>query len=651
MPSTLAGFTEATLPVGAAAVVPTPQVVVYEGPVGSGKTARLAARVAELLAAGADPGDVLVLCATPTAAAAFADTLSAQVEGAHAPCVNASLVTVATPLGYALDVLSNPCAQEATSRCDRVLCSFEADVLLNELQPLGVEAHRLEQIISFFERSWSDLAHRDPRWLITHEERDLIGLFEAAQGATGALLPVQVVPLVDDYLAADPEALARFGRAHVLLDDALAQTRAVQVLASLLARESLAVACDPGACTTAFGAHANAAGLDELLAANPRAERVALEAPAGAPAELHTIGITVESHCVPVRELAFDDPFDEFVAVSRMVRERVDAGVAPAQICVAAAHPTWRANLALALEDAEVPVARVPQLDALAADVRSYVTGAVPCAYTLLQLAANRRDPVALRSWCGFGDHFLMATEFAAVYDLMAARNLTLADALDQLVLARSDAPATHSLRAEALRGAANVERAYEALLELLDKALAGLRGPALLQRLAELVTPDEEDGAPAAAESVQYVRGVLDDLCAPVGEDDAPADLAQRALRSVAEPQFTLGDAAGVRLCDPREAYGAAPAFVVAAGCMNGFVPALAAFQDTLFSGLQRERILAADAHVLQTLLANAGEAVVTRTTTLPAVAADALGVEIARLRLKAGERVAVVDRSACLG
>ena len=655
MSSSLAGYTEAVLPSGAAAVVPTPQVVVYEGPIGSGKTARLAARVRELLAQGVDACDILVLCATPTAAAAFAqmfvDHASTQVDACDVAGIDASSVRVDTPFGFALDVLSTSEAQEATGRRDRVLCAFEADVLLSELQPLGVEANRLEQIVRFFERSWSDLAHRDPRWLITHEERDLIALLETSQNATGALMSVQVVPLVADYLAEHPEALARHSYTHVLFDDALAQTRADQVLASLLARESLAVAVDPESHTTAFGIHANAGGLDELLAANPQATRVALESPAVEKAVFHTVGIDVEASRVSARELVFGDAFDEFEAVARLVRERADAGVKPQDMCVAAAHPTWRANLSVALEDVGLPVARIPHAPALASDVRSFVTAAVPCAFTLLQLAANRRDPVALRSWCGFGDHFLMAPEFAVVYDLMAERSLSLADALDQLVLARGDAPTTRSLRAEALRGAPNVERAYEVLLELLEKGFADLRGTALLARIAELVTPDAEPGVPAGPEAVGAVRAVLEDLCTPVGADDAPAELAQRALRAVTEPRFTLGDANGVRLCDLHEAYGSAPAFLVVAGCMNGFVPALSAFQDTLFSGDQRERILAADAHVLQALLANAGEAVVTHTTAVPAQSADALGLEVARLRLKAGERMAVIERSACLG
>lgn len=632
-PSTLGGTFSTTLPACGDAFAAVPQLTVYEGSLGAGATAALAGHVAELVGQGADPADVLVLCATPAAAAAFAERLGRLI----APSA-ACQVRTTTPRAFALDVLADPGAQAATGRRPRVLCPFEADILAAELQPLGVAPDRLEQILLFLERSWSDLAHRDPAWLVTYEERAIIGALEAAQGATGALTAVQVVPLVVDYLAGCPEARRRAAAAHVVLDDMLAQPRAAQVLASLVARESLAVAADPGACTVAVEPYPCATGLDELLAANPGARRVALGAGPGDARCIEVAGVSVQAVCMTVEERAFCDPFAEFEAVAALVREGIGAGIAPGDACVVAPHPTWRANLAIALEDAGVAVHTLPDAGCLAVDFRDDGANAALRAFALLQLAADPCDPVALRTWGGLGDHFARASAFAAVYRLMDETGAGLAETLAGLAGAQA-APSQARVAAETCaRGRA-----------LAEGLSAHLRGRELVNRAAQIAA----QGCPGA--SPDAVGAALLELCGPVGSDDTASELVERALRAATAPAFPRMEEPGqdraVRLCGLDDAYGMAPRLLVAAGCMDGFVPTPPVFQDTTVPGAVRERLLAAQTHRLQSLLAHAQTAVVTYTTSLPSANADLLGLETARLRLRNGERVALLARSACLG
>ena len=525
-----------------------------------------------------------------------------------------------------------------------------------------------------------------------------------------------------------------FGAAHVVVDDLLLQPRAAQALASLLARESLAVSCDvrggaagdgrAGALTgvTAVEPYPCATGLDELLAANPAARRVDLGPGRGEPTTVEVAGVAVPAVRVPLEERAFDDAFEEFEGVARIVREHLDAGVAPRDVCVVAAHPTWRANLAIALEDAGVAVTcggevweagRAGDNDpavadaveyaaeyaahdegalagVLAADPRDDGSCAMLRAFTLLQLAADPRDPAALRSWCGLGDRFVRAAEFAAVYDFMGRSDLGLADALAEIARFRRSggraglvADAGLRLRGaddqsaacdqdevcdQVLRRAPQVVRAYELACDLVEKALAGSCGDELLRRVAQLVAMPEVGGAVGAegATVSDALYEALVGLAGPVGPQDDARVLAERALRravgadafpdarrraAFGAPAALAAPAEGVRLCGLRDAFGLAPRLLVVAGCMDGFIPSPAAFQDTTVPGAVRERLVAAEAYLLQSLIANAGEAVATYTRAMPSANADLLGLETARLRLRNGERVAILGRSVCLG
>ncbi len=79
-------------------------------------------------------------------------------------------------------------------------------------------------------------------------------------------------------------------------------------------------------------------------------------------------------------------------------------GVPPREIILFAATRQWAMRIAQALQ-AEGIAASPLSRPSLGGDMRHADTCRAARAFTLLRLAADPEDPLALRSWCGFGDY------------------------------------------------------------------------------------------------------------------------------------------------------------------------------------------------------------------------------------------------------
>ena len=132
-----------------------PEVVLYKGAVGTGKTSALVAAAAEKVAAGAAPESLLVFASTPDAAAQLEKRLAAAGVGA---------VRVTTPRAFCLQVLSTPAAREATGRDPRLVSSFEQAFIMEDMKVSGLKIKRLREMLKFFYRGWTELSGEDPEW-------------------------------------------------------------------------------------------------------------------------------------------------------------------------------------------------------------------------------------------------------------------------------------------------------------------------------------------------------------------------------------------------------------------------------------------------------------------------------------------------------
>lgn len=579
---------------------------IVEGASGSGKTERLVHRAATLLERGVDPKQILVLCATSPAAADFARRLGKTLPQSKSK----TGIVVTTPKACALEVLR---AHTENRPQPRELLPFEAAMVMGDAQPLGIRPERLGEMMRFFERSWSDLAHHADGWLVTQEERALVELLDSCQATTGGIMPARIVPGALDALCASSNLLQEFERPYVLMDDAQTMGRASQTLARLLAQRELVVATNPQAPVAVGDPYPCAEGVSEILAAYPQAER------------LH---LTRSAEPATPQLTAHPNASEEFIAVARTIRKAIDDGMSPDGICVVAPHPTWRANIAIALAHEGISAATVPPTHAFEGDARNPGTCTCARALTLLRLVADPMDDVAWRSWCGFGDYFLRAQDTAAVRSSAERHSMGFGEALELLV----------SNTEQGVEPAAGVIDTYRTGCDLIARIRDGARGRDLIARVAgcAAITP----------ESATQAEKALLELCQPMPDDDAAA-LAHRAAQALANPDF-VGAPHSVRLCSLEQSWGLSPAVTVLAGCMEGFLPSSEAFDETGCAPTVRERLARAQTCMAQGIVARSRiKAHATYTSELPLHDADRLGAMVGRIRLKNGTRMAVMRPS----
>ena len=245
------------------------------GGVGCGKTQQLIERVCSLLSGGEKAGNVLVLCATPQACESFTLRLNAAGEEAG---VNADEIAVTTPRALALEVLSDAEAVRWSGREPRLLTAYEELFLLEDMKVSGLRPKRLREMLKFFYRSWTELADDDPNWLLPGEESNVHTLLKDNLALTRSIVEPEAGNLAVNYLRGHAGAVAAHSFAHVLVDDYQRISKASQLLAGLMATETLTIAGDRTACVQVYDSYPYAAGLDEFMDEHEGAEDIELSA-------------------------------------------------------------------------------------------------------------------------------------------------------------------------------------------------------------------------------------------------------------------------------------------------------------------------------------------------------------------------------------
>lgn len=598
-----------------------------EGRVGCGKTQRLVEAVLDLLAQGVPPREIILFAATPAAACALERRLKAVV-----PLEDLPLVTT-LPL-YALDVLSSPQAEARTGRRGRILMGFEERLLLEDVKTSGVAPRRLSEMLKFFYRSWADLEPMSGDWFYDEQEERVFRLLVGSLRHRESYLACELPRAAFDYHQRFAHDLEAFRRDYVLVDDYQMASRASQCLAGLLARTALLVASEPCARTHGSEDYPHFSGIEELVAANPNAVRETLAyshlsrvvtdavnllaADEALDAQPMPCACTDQGGC---EAMAFERPKSELTGVVSLVSHHLSCGARPQDIAVAAATRQWAMRIAQALQ-AEGIAASPLSRPSLGGDMRHADTCRAARAFTLLRLAADPEDPLALRSWCGFGDYLAQSALANAVASGDAALSL-------RAGVAFADAPESALLRQQA----ASATTALAEAAEIVDR-LSGLRGSALIDAAIVAVSADDDQGA-------ALLRAVAKDA----GEQATASALCDAVQDRVLSPGF-VGD--GVRVGLPEDFAGQTARVVIIAGLVNGLVLPRRYFDPAQMERDKRPAMLAAE---MAKTYACAGKAastlLFTYFTEAPLAEAESLQLKIHRVRLREGERVCEVHPS----
>lgn len=655
-------------------LTPTPEAVLVEGAVGCGKTTRLVERAAALLEGGAAPSDLLVLAATPDAAR----MLAARLEAACGAAVEATCVRE-----VALGLLATEGGRAFSDRAGRLVTPVEMGFIMEDMKTCGLKNRRLKEMLKFFYRSWTELvedADGNADWLLAGEEADVHGLLKGILDFTGGILEPELSALAVRYLLADGEALAGAQRAHVLVDDYQMLSRASQHVANLLARDSIAVAADPAAVVEVFDSYPYGEGVGEFTQANADCERIVLteshacgaaahaasrlreDAAPGAP-EITGVGDAPATDSFTARESA--DPAAEVAAVAEAVEAALGAGCAPEDVYVLTFHPAWMRQVLRALAARDIAAAAPVEGRLSVGDYRDLDRCAAARLLTALALVANAHDALAWRAWCGFGDYLANSAVFADMRAEADEQGKDLVAMLDEVAAAAPEEgfPGT---------GIGRVLDAYRTGRTLIEQA-QGLEGDELIGALASALNLTGENGEHA----MQLVRALTapepkpvvstsdtsSDANAPVpapsnavaptsSETDtaAPSDaqtLIARARNRMSAPAFEAAEGC-VLVGDSAHLTGRAPAMLVLAGFTNGFFPTRDFFDATVTTPDKQKLVRATDTRRLYAAAGKATQRLIASWfTSTSLVEAETLKLEIARAKLRRGERIAVTTPS----
>ena len=619
-------------------LAPTPTAALIEGGVGCGKTTALVARVAALLEDGAAPENMLVLAATPDAAR----VLGARLTEAAGERGNAIEVTCARDV--ALRLLASEEGRAFSGRAGRLVTPLELGFIMEDMKTSGLKQRRLREMLKFFYRNWTELAggaEDDDGWLIPGEEADVHALLKDVLHFTGGILEPEAAAMAVRFLLACPDALADVQRSYALVDDYQMHSRASQHLANLLARDSITVAADPTAVVEVFDSYPYGEGIGEFTQANEGCERIVLAASHTCPAAARAasrLRASLDAGAAPsdtetegasFTALEAADPAAEMAAVADAVQVALEAGTNPSSIYILAFHPAWERRIARALEARDIAAALPIRGRVAVGDYRDLDRCAPARLLTALALVADPTDALAWRAWCGFGDYLANSPAFADMRAEGETQGKGLVAMLEEVAVAAPEEgfPGT---------GIGRILDAYRAGRALVER-LQGLEGNELIGALA--------DALDLSAEERERTVQLASALTAPEPGVNAPSDA--RARQRMNAPVFETTEG-HVLIGDSAHLTGLTPATLVLCGFVNGFFPTRDYFDATVTTPDKQKLVRATDTRRLYAAAGKATQRLAASWfTSIGLVEAETLKLEIGRVKLRRGERIAVTAPS----
>lgn len=468
----------------------SPTVAILEGAQSSGKTGRLLERARALLDGGCDVADLMVVCASKDAAAAFKRRLGFRVS-AGPESVERLRVVSARALSY--EALADKDAQALYGHGPRVLLDVERSILIADLRQAGMGKEDLAAACKELYRAWDTGELPEPQGEPARRYVDALAAF-------GAYDVRELGARAFNAVRSQPEIAQRLGAAHVLVDDAnligLAQLRLIEALAG----QELLLAGDCSVANPFFDAAATGTSLARFAQARAVEPTRLAQAPLDFPedtfvvkspeplAEVQTCAKTVKYILGNVAvDLSQDLELTEAASAAGEGGTQVakdgcepipfDDLVYPNEVCVVIPQGSMLKDTCQKLKAAGIATVTCTESQPVGGDPRRVASVATLQSFTLLGLAADERDLMCWRTWVGLGRADISAKAWAGLVAYAAERNMHVLDALASL-----DASAP-----EPFEGAGLLARRYAQARALIAKA-SRKHG----RQLIDIVSPNE---------------------------------------------------------------------------------------------------------------------------------------------------------------
>lgn len=601
-----------------------------QGAVRTGKTEALVRRAATLLARGVDPASILMTATTAEGARVLRGRLAGALRREDAEEL-AGAVRVTTVAQECLRVLDGERARAATGRIPRLLAPFEYNFFLEDMKVLGSPVRRLRAQLERFQRQWAALPAQED-WVDPGEDAEVMAHALAVLRRLGSMLPEELAYVCARYLASEAGAPDARRYAHVLADDFQNLTHAEQTCVALLASEQLIVAGNPNEAVRAgtrfpdaqafadfenlrrdvavftlnraFGnpdvtafcdALCTAPGMDDALVASER-----------------------EGVIRDVATIKWNLPDEEFNGLTRYLLALCEEGAAqPGRTAVVVPNKQWARAFEQMLAQRGFAVSSLG-FGALTGDPRDLGRARALRACTALNLLADPADATAWRLWTGYGNYLCRSDGWAALASYADERGIGVIEALDAASRAATDGQPEPFLRAGVLAQAYDEGRAF-------IEANASKRGFALMAAVGA-------QGLPAFS----VVNEAL------VGDEDAAAVFGLVRERELF-PTCADGDHA-VTVTSYEMTAGCDYDLVLAAGCVDGFMPVRDAF-EVVSTDEARRALLDAERRAFMAACGKAGTSLALSTFSKADLElAELTKMQVTRIRAEDDRRVATV-------
>ncbi len=628
----------APIPVGLVKTANKAQII--SGDVATGKTQQLINAIQALLTSGVDPREILVFCATPTAATYFKSRFTAA-------CACADHVIVTTPRQHAQALLGQREISEAVGRGNRLLAPFEMDFLMEDLKTSGVRPGRLKEMLRFFYKSLTELCDwEEEAWLLTGEENMVWDVLQGCLHAYGAILEPELANTVARYLHEHASAHNAYGAAHVFVDDYQLLNRASQVFVNELAQGSITITVNPTLHREVFDSYPYAAGIDEFKEANPTATLVELQQSyaCGAAQCCHdglakspftdavACNASYEADCHREIEL-LNTPGEECQAVAQSVEAALASGVNADEVVVVSPHRMWDVNIAKALKQQGITVQTITDGSAIRGDLRDLTRSEAARVLTALFLVADPTNALAWRVWCGFGDHFANSSAVSAIRTRAQENNLS----FDQALFTYYEA---HDPIEQNVAEHAHVRAAVHLGREIITQA-QGKTGNELLAFLTKQVIGE------SATTPSQLLSLVGPTWRSTDNEPDQSAQsMTERARNRMDFPG--LDSVEGVKILPLNQLTGITVSDLIICGFVNGFMPCRGVLDREILTQEDADKQTTKDIAALMNAVAKPTRLLkITGFKELPLENAERLKLRIHRIQLKDGMRMALMEPS----
>ncbi len=534
---------------------------IVAGP-GTGKTTSLMQQVAQLIEQGVDPKKILLVTFTRTAA----KDIEKALQGLNVP--RATQIRKGTLHSFCFSLLQQANVFLQTGRTVRPLLEFEERFLLEDLWSDGIfgNYYKRRRRLKAFEAAWAREQDQEPGWLTNELDRDFERSLHQWLRFHKAMLISEIVPETLKYLRNNPgrRELQEFD--YVLVDEYQDLNRAEQALVELLSeRGALTVVGDEDQSIYEAFRYAHPESIyspdksgfhdgdplitcyrcptrivdmaNNLIQNNTnRMGRRLVAYPANGDGEIHIV--------------QWPDMEAEALGIAQFIDHGISIGqFEPGEILILCPRRQFGYMIRDALNELNHPAHSFFHEQHLEGTPKKPSEYEAQEAFTLLALAANPNDRVALRCWLGFGHAELHRSQYQILRQYSSQEGISPHQALERYRSGQEKDP----------RRMSKLVDRYELLLQRLQE-LEGKRGREILS----ILFPP----AQGWAEPFHDLAGNLD-----LEENWGAVELLNALRTGITQPDLPT-DVDYIRVMSLHKSKGLTADHVIVTGCIEGLIP-----------------------------------------------------------------------------